>query len=216
MGSEEFLRIRRELMAQKEEVEKAGGTHTFNPDDPWNSVWTMATHRDYDHFWQEEFVTPAMTVRLHLKRIGEVVDGDAPIDDVRVPGARTTAAASSTPGVMVDDVPTLPPPQRGATRRSDDGTWLATRRKGKKLCSWYANDQCDPALQGTTICPWDSGARHQCTKCLKPHPDCYCDGDGNVTWPESKEGKGKDKGKQKRKKGGGKGGTCGYKQWWQK
>ena len=53
-------------------------------------------------------------------------------------------------------------------------------------------------------------------KCLKPHPACYCDGYGNVTWPEGKEGKGKDKSKQKKKKGGGKGGKGGYKQWWQK
>ena len=72
----------------------------------------MATHKDYEHFWNEEFVTPAMMVRLHLKRIGEVVDGDAPIDDVRGPAVKVTAAASSTLGVIVDDVPT-PPPLRG-------------------------------------------------------------------------------------------------------
>ena len=217
MRSEEFPCIRRELMGQKEEIEKAGGKHSFDPQDPWKSVWAMATHKDYEHFWNEEFVTPAMMVRLHLKKIGEVVDGDAPIDDVRLPGVKTNTAASSTPGVVVDDVPTPPPPQRGTTRRTEDGTWLATRKKGKKLCPWYANDDCDPALQGATICPWDSGARHQCTKCLKPHPACYCDGYGNVTWPEGKGGKGKEKGKPKRKKGGGKGDKGGWKkQWWQK
>ena len=217
MRSEEFPCIRRELIAQKEAVEEAGGKHPFDPADPWKSVWAMATHKDYEHFWTEEFVTPAMMVRLHLKKIGDVVDGDAPIDDVRLPGAKTTAAASSTPGVVVDDVPTPPPPQRGATRKAEDGTYLTTRKTGKKLCPWYAEDRCDPAHQGTTICPWDSGARHQCTKCLKPHPACYCDGYGNVTWPEGKGGKGKEKGKPKRKKGGGKGDKGGWKkQWWQK
>ena len=88
-----------------------------------------------------------MMVRLHLKRIGEVVDGDAPIDDARTPGAVTTSASSTTPGVVIDDVPTPPVPQRGTTRRTDDGTWMDTRKKGKKLCPWHAKDQCDPALQ---------------------------------------------------------------------
>ena len=109
MRGAEFPCIGRELIAQKEAVEEAGGKHSFDPADPWKSVWAMATHKDYEHFWNEEFVTPAMMVRLHLKRIGEVVDGDAPIDDARGPGTKPTAAASSTPGVIVDDVPTPPP-----------------------------------------------------------------------------------------------------------
>ena len=60
-----------ELTEEAEAVTKAGGKHEFNFESPWKSVWKRAVSKECSEFWGDEFKTPAMNVRLHLKSIGE-------------------------------------------------------------------------------------------------------------------------------------------------
>ena len=70
--------------------------------------------------------------------------------------------------------------------------------KQKKLCPWYATDECDPCAKGTHACPWGPSARQQCAICLDDHPAVYC--------PTINRGAGggKSKGKDKKARKGGK------------
>ena len=208
--AEELPDIRRQLLEEKNEVEKSGGTHPFNKEDPWRMVWARAVSKDMDHFWQEEFVTPAMMVRFHLKSEGDVVDGDAPIDPVPTRAASSTTPAATTiigTSYETDPIPYVNPGKRPGTSGERE-----RNKKKKALCPWFYNDECGESPKGTVECPYDSALRHQCSKCLGPHPTIWCGqgkGKGEEKSGKAKKGKGRGKGKGKGKsRGGGKG-------WWQ-
>ena len=130
--SEELPGIRRQVIEEKDEIEKSGGNHPFKKDDPWRQVWARAVSNQMDYFWQEEFVMPAMMVRFHLKSIGEVVDGDSPIENH--PGSSSSTAALAATTLVRTSYETEPehqanPPKRAGTRVDRD----RTKRK-KSLC----------------------------------------------------------------------------------
>ena len=121
--AEELLDIRRQLIDEKTEVEKSGGDHPFNKGDPWIMVWARAVPKEMDHFGQEEFVMPAMMARFHQKPIGEVVDGDAPIENH--PGSSSSTAAPAATTLVGTYYETEPehqpyPPKRAGARADRD------------------------------------------------------------------------------------------------
>ena len=79
MRSEEMPDIQRTLVRESEAVKKAGGVHPYDPKRPWAQVWVYATSDKADKFGNDEFIMPATQVRLRLKTLGQVVDGDVPV-----------------------------------------------------------------------------------------------------------------------------------------
>ena len=138
-------------------------------------VWEIAVD-DRDKFWTREFVAPATQVRLHLKDIGEVVDGDAPV----APKAETT---SKVP-VTTFTPPAPPATGRGSEKRvtpaSDEGQGWPHKVNGrwKPLCEEFQVGRCSECAKGSVACPADSRYRHQCAVCLGFHPAVRCDGSG--------------------------------------
>ena len=196
---EEIPEIRRQLEKEAETVKKAGGTHPFDPARPWHMVWQRATQEQCEKFWRDEFEKPAMAVRLELKRMGEVVDGDAPIEPA--PASWTSTAAAELP--MTGSSSTAPA-KRTATE-VEDSSWSWPRRLNKKkksLCKGWQCGTCPSGRGGSAICPRDEAARHQCAICLGDHPGgaSQCDGSG---WQKPSKGKGAGYG---RGDGSGKGG----------
>ena len=103
-----------------------------------------------------------MLVRLELKRLGEVVDGDAPIaaashsDDLYEP-----VMERSSPPPVSDGARTS---KRGAT--AAQGYAYEVNKKRKGLCKAFQKGKCERCAKGSTICPRNSALRHQCANCL--------------------------------------------------
>ena len=205
MRLEELPTIRRELVKEAEAVRKGGGTHPYDDSRPWHHVWQRATSERSDKFWTDEFEDPARMVRLELVRMGEVVDGDAPIGNP----AGSSSSLAAPPTVQAPVTHTPPVPKRGMDD-SGDGAWswpLRVNKKRKSLCPGF-QDGCCRGHVGSVICPKDSASRHQCAICLShEHGAAACDGSGVERKPV-KEGGGRGV-KGERNKGAGKGGGRG-------
>ena len=204
-----------------ESSKRRWGKHDFDEKKPWMEVWRRAVSREPNEFWDKESKTPAMLIRLHLKTIGQEVDGDAPIENVSnyKPSAFTSAPASSPPVAPEDFKARTPPRPKGqgavqaAGRKrpvEDEFPWDANRRR-KRLCYDFQIGCCSESHAGTSVCPEDSSLRHQCAKCLDfGHGAANCNntskynkGGGGGGAGSGKGGGGKNKGK------GGKGGRGG-------
>ena len=188
--SEELPNMLREITKEYNTVTAAGGTHPFDPKNPWRLVWDRATLPDYaDKYWNEEFERKATLVRLELKRLGELVDGDAPIGESTTTGGEVTRmisnAAATNPSVPPPPAPVAPRRRAASSALTDaDDNWpLKVNKKRKKLCPSFNNGRCEHGPKGSVICPVDSAMRHQCAICLGPHPATRCDGSG---FPKSK------------------------------
>ena len=144
-------------------------------------------------------------VRLELVRMGEVVDGDAPIGNP----AGSSSSLAAPPTVQAPVTHTPPVPKRG-TDDSGDSAWswpLRVNKKRKTLCPGFQDGSCR-SHAGSIVCPRDSSARHQCACCLSHiHGACNCDGSG-VEQAPVKKGGGR---KGEKNKGAGKGGGRGNK-----
>ena len=80
-----------------DDVTKAGGKHPVDRTDMWRELWRKAV--DHDKFWQTEFIDKAVLVRLKLKEMGEVVDGDAPVEG---PTSSSLMADAANCAVVLD------------------------------------------------------------------------------------------------------------------
>ena len=137
MRYEEMPTIRRELAEEAEKIKKAGGEHPYDEANPWRLVWKRAVGDECRNFWQDEFVTPAQHVRLRLKTIGEVVDGDAPVET-----PKEAAAPRFEPVREVISPRRSPPPRRQAPTlrpkrgaEAVDGEYKYDRNnRRKRLC----------------------------------------------------------------------------------
>ena len=151
---------------------------------------------------------PATMVRLHLKKLGQVVDGDATIEDPSTSASSTSVSAPTG---------TPPPPPPGKLKRpGEDAAWpIEYNKRNKRLCVELQNDSCYPCAKGTIACPMDPNARHQCAKCLGDHPAIRCNGSGmspfGVHSPSAGGGGAGGGGGGKGGKGAGKGGKPGKK-----
>ena len=165
--------------------------------------------KEPSEFWEDEFKTPAMDVRLHLKSIGEEVDGDAPIE---APGSHTSVTPPPpSAAVGVEDVSFRAPPR---TRQGSSTQQLSNKRpveneykynanrRRKRLCLDFQSGHCKECKPGTSVCPDDPELRHQCAKCLSfEHGADEC-GNTNANKGKGKgKGKGKESGKGKQRKG---------------
>ena len=197
---EELPDIRRRLASEAEAVKKGGGTHPYDPERPWHLAWQMATGEKCEKFWKDEFEKPATAVRLELARLGEFVDGDAPIDSVT-----SGAAAGSTYVPAATTTATPPVPKRPAATNDGDWSWPhRTNKRRRSLCKGWQTGCCPSGPNGSVICPVDDAARHQCAICLGDHPGgaSQCNGSGSSS---QGAGRGRGAGKNKGKNGGGKG-----------
>ena len=210
---EELPEIRRRLKKEKEEVEKAGGKHPYDDERPWALAWRQATTKDSDKFWEDEFIAPATLVRLRLKTLGEVVDGDMPVATPNGPPMLTAGVVNeqlALPPPRTPVAPAPPPPKRPLALT--DGTeykWTSNKKR-KALCKGYQTGACASAGPGNIICPQNKEERHQCAVCLGPHRPDECDGSGpGKDGPGPKAGGGRGRG---RGKGAGRG--RGANPWW--
>ena len=156
-------------------------------------VWEVAVSDKQNSWWDKEFVRPAQLARLHLKSIGDQVDGDAPVEN------HTTV----TPHAASSDLP--PPPAAAWTSHANDqdAGLGPINKKQKRLCAAYQRGACAPCAKGTLACPNNSAERHQCAICLGDHPAMRCPSLQKAAGKGGgKEGGGKGK---KKGKGGGKG-----------
>jgi hypothetical protein len=54
------------------------GAHTaFDPDSPWDQVWSIATKRT--EFWTDQFERPAGMINTRVRHMSSVIDGDVQI-----------------------------------------------------------------------------------------------------------------------------------------
>ena len=121
------------------------------------------------NFWQDEFVTPAQHVRLRLKTLGEVVDGDAPVET-----PKEAAAPRFEPVREVTSPKRSPPPRRQAPAlrpkrgaEAVDGEYKYDRNnRRKRLCRGFQRGRCGHSQRGSVTCPDDPELRHQCANCL--------------------------------------------------
>ena len=163
MRLEEMPAIRRELIKEAEAVHKAGGNHPFDNARPWHHAWLRATSEAADQFWKDELEEPAQAVRLELRRLGEVVDGDAPV----TASSATSSGTPVVPTVTSNADVAAPPP---AYKRPADEEWswpLRVNKKKKSLCPGFQAGSCHNSHPGSPVCPADSAARHQCAICLE-------------------------------------------------
>ena len=193
---EELPKLRRQLIKESEEVTKGGGTHPFEADRPWLIPWKMATtSEECDRYWRREFIDPATMVRLELKKLGEVVDGDAPVGNPGDTAARAVAAAAAADSSLPD------PPQPHAAGRpkrpvEQPSRWpIKENKKSKMLCPDFNVGCCQNGQRGSTVCPLNMNLRHQCGICLGGHAAIHCDGSGPLgQHPSRDKGKGEDYG----------------------
>ena len=75
MRNEQFVDMRRELTTEEKTITDAGGKRPLDPFDPPLLIWTKCTTRVQADFWGREFKSPAQAVILHLRSLGQVVDG---------------------------------------------------------------------------------------------------------------------------------------------
>lgn len=213
MRSEELPEIQRTLVREKRVVEAAKGVHPFNPERPWAEAWVRATSERSDKFWNDEFVVPATLVRLRLKSLGQVVDGDLPVGDEKSDANLTKDTVNSSRGaamVAPHPGPPAPAPPAGGQRRVQTGTarWT-TNKKRNSLCPGFQNGTCHSSVPGDAQCPHDRNLRHQCNICLGTHTPAHCDGSGpgaaGPPAPGNGRGQGRGKGRGRGSRGTGKG-----------
>ena len=159
MRREELPDIRRALVREADAVRKAGGQHPFDNWRPWHMVWQRAVSKDADSFWTKEFVTPATLVRLHLKTMGEVVDGDAPVDG-NVDNNLARWASGGDDNRYVPIAPKPPTPQRPMTRTTPN----RVNKNARPCASASRQDSATSKHKGDVVCPQNRSGRRQCAK----------------------------------------------------
>ena len=118
MRGEEMQVIRRNLIVEAEAVRKVGGQHPYDEARPWAMVWARATEEGCGRFWRDEFIDPAQLVRLELKKLGDVVDGDAPIEAT---DSKNSVLSPGRPAAST--LPPAPPQPRIYKRPQKEWQW---------------------------------------------------------------------------------------------
>ena len=191
---------------QHQQMISMGGYTAFDPDQPWDMVWTEAVKAD--KFWQKEFLTQCIRINCNATSMSMVVSGDAPIShslhdnmSAGVPSAvsslprvqkRAPAPAAFSGGAAKKSKTWTQPPPRNA-----QGLYTANR-EGKGLCQAFQTGACST---GAGPCPANAAMVHQCAKCLSSHGANACvppvKGKGKAGGKGGKGGKGDKGGKGK-------------------
>ena len=114
-----------ELDEAIDDIAMAGGTHPVERTYMWRELWKRAVNND--KFWDTEFIDKAVLVRLKLKEMGEVVDGDAPIE------------GSTATSLMADVAKQAGAPATGTATATVDNKrtmyWPQVENQRKKACA---------------------------------------------------------------------------------
>ena len=187
-GLEHMERLRRTL--EKEHTiasaKQQSPATSFNPDRPWDSVWTAAV--DDHSFWHRQFEEHALLSVTKAGTLNEVVTREAPFT------SQPATSSSSLPGVetITKRRKITRPGQPNKVHKELDGVFTHNRR-GAQLCPDWQTGNCQVG-PGVT-CPKNPALIHQCNKCLgDKHGGSRCNG----TPRQPSSGKRKGKGKRKR------------------
>ena len=207
---EHMERIRRIGIEQHAKATAAGLAHEYDPDKPWDYVWSKMI--EDATFWRRELEEPCILVLAKTSSMQSMIGGDAP--------AAVTGNGSRSQGQGIINYSQPPTHQRNGGGGDTGGSpakkprqhnvnssgHLATNRAGIELCSGFNAGTCTqsaPGAQGFR-CAKDPNKAHQCSKCLSSeHGASNPNGCGRpaARAPTDKGGKGKGNGKR-----GGKGG----------
>lgn len=195
---EHFERTRRRGVKELADATAAGGTHPYDPNDPWKWVFS-AVVKDTD-YWKEEVEDHCLLVAAKARTVVSGLGEDAPV---------AGAPGSSSTGLLGGGQQQLRGPKRPAggaqqqhlaspakkakvwAHNVADGLYTSNRRGGK-LCNAFQVNSCANA--------WAQGGctegQHQCARCLsRDHGSSACSRDA----PDPGKGKGKRRGKGKKK-----------------
>jgi len=162
---EHLERVRRTGVAASELATKAGGTHPYDPQKPWE--WTFRAAAEDEKFWKHELELKALKIITRMSSIGEHLGGDADITKVVAKfNNNDNAAAGSDDSYKATKKPgkqnTLP---QNRSHNVDDNGDLTHNRKGIPLCGAFQENTCVTAGIDNK-CPNDKSKVHQCAKCL--------------------------------------------------
>ena len=157
----------------------------FNPDRPWDSVWTAAV--DDHSFMHRQFEEHALLIVTRSGTLDEVVTREAPIM------SQLATSSSSLPGVETNAKrrKITRPGQPNKVHKELDGVHTHKRR-GAHLCPDWQTGNCQVG-PGVT-CPKNPALVDQCDRCLgDKHGGSRCSGTPRA--PSFGKSKGKGKGK---------------------
>ena len=168
MRSEEFPRLRRSEELRHEERLLANLPSAFNPDKPWDRVFSAAT--EASDFWREEVKEKSVLHKCRVKTQSELVD-----DGTVQPGLAPAASTGVLPRAGQQQAPPPrpapparedePPAKKARTERAELPPMVNGKfeknRAGEWLCQQYAEGKCS---RGSS-CRY----AHQCPLCLKTH-----------------------------------------------
>mgnify|MGYP001143614452 CR=1 FL=1 len=192
---EHMNRVRRRLQAEKDEADKKGHEHPFDPQRPWNEVFRQLCVAE-GAWWFEQFKEPCMYVHNKVESPTERVDGDEPVSGQAAGG-----------GQFVEPPPRGPPRTRtktsgggGANNNSNNkaqgcGVY---NKSGTELCKGFQHGTCHKLV--SSRCALNYALAHQCSLCLDNRhgaDECTKNQKGN-------DGGGKGAGKRGKKRKAGK------------
>ena len=204
---EHMERVRRIAIDEHAKAVAAGFSHSFEPDRPWDYVWTKMV--DDANFWRKELEEPCVLVLAKTTSMSSMIGGDAPAathntNRPQSQGSVNYAVPQRTGGTG-DYGGGASPLKKRKEHQHNTGSngGMATNRSGTALCADFnAACGCGPtaSTQHGARCPKDSSKAHQCSKCLSPgHGASSCN--GQAAKVPSGKGKGNKGGKGKGGKG---------------
>ena len=156
----------------------AGGTHPFDPLQPWERCYDIA--EDQYHYWNKNVTIPSLMIVAKARAAGYFIDGDSevatsdalhiatshqgeifPMADVGGGGSSSNKRAA---GQVLEQPTKRTRVKDASTPRVHNVTngLFTTNRSGKQLCSAFQTGDCKGL---TTDCP--AHKAHQCAKCLQ-------------------------------------------------
>ena len=203
--SEQVERIRRRGAQEHSAATGTGGTHEYQPSQPWEFVYR---HLVLDNkFWEDEFTSTALLIRSHIDRLTEHLGPEVEGDTRSSRPSGSSQKRGSDPG---HEPPPSPPGTKrkkgdkkgGAegSRKGPDG-FYTSNRSGTPLCRAYQDGSCKEHtyVQGLPMCARNKKLAHMCAKCLGRHP-AYPEGGEQCSAKDSNrslaiaDGKGKGRG----------------------
>lgn len=193
MRSEEFPRRRRAEEFKQEERVKASLPSTYEPDKPWNRVFSAAA--DHTDFWREEVKEKAVVYKCHIKSQAELAE-DGTVQPRLSPAAATGVLPKAGAKPAVASQEDSQPPHKRARTDQDGPQALPSLVNGRYEVNRKGQPLCNGSAAGTCKHGSKSKFAHQCPLCLKTHTEAQ-------RWEQNKNN-GKGSGGKRR---GGRGGT---------
>ena len=188
--SELLTRTKRAGATALAQATAAGGSHSYNPNKPWD--WVFREAAADVQFWRKELEEKALLILAKISKPLDSVEGDA---------LTSSQPGPKRPRDLGAKYSSAPPPHKKRDfervhRTTADGT-ASHNRRGLELCAAFQKNECGDALRDG-ICPRNPQHRHQCARCLLlGHGLNDCKGKPVVDNTYNRKGKGKGKGRGK-------------------